>query len=105
MTSQDGRQDHHDHQGMFCGYDDDRDSTPTGDDHALVSSLSLFDDHVDRVHSDRVLVLDRGRVLEYGSPRTLMEDGGSAFRALFMVQGKEEFEKLLEMTRGDEMGE
>jgi len=27
-----------------------------------------------------------------------MQDGGSAFRALCMVQGKEEFEKLLEMT-------
>jgi len=46
-----------------------------------------------------VLVLDKGRVLEYDSPRKLMEDEGSAFRALCMVQGKEEFEKLLEMTR------
>lgn len=49
--------------------------------------------------SDRVLVLDRGKVLEYDSPRTLMQDGGSAFRALCMVQGKEEFERLLEMTK------
>jgi len=31
-----------------------------------------------------------------------MEDGGSAFRALCMVQGKEEFDKLLEMTRDAE---
>ena len=32
--------------------------------------------------SDRVLVLDQGRVAEYDSPRTLLATPGSAFRAM-----------------------
>ena len=48
--------------------------------------------------SDRVLVLDKGKVLEYGQPRALVADGASAFRALCMAQGPEEFDKLVAMA-------
>ncbi|ORX40310.1 hypothetical protein BD324DRAFT_607321 [Kockovaella imperatae] len=48
---------------------------------------------------DRVLVLDRGTVLEYGRPADLVKDGASAFRALCMAQGKDEFDKLVAMTK------
>jgi ABC-type multidrug transport system fused ATPase/permease subunit len=46
-----------------------------------------------------VLVLDKGRVLEYASPLELIEDEQSAFRSLCMAQGKEEFDELLAMAR------
>ena len=48
--------------------------------------------------SDKVLVLEKGRVLEYGRPVELMLDVGSAFRALCRAQGEEEYEKLLAMA-------
>jgi ABC-type glutathione transport system ATPase component len=61
--------------------------------HALVSvSLNLAD------ISDRVLVLDKGRVLEYGKPVDLMRDQSSAFHRLCMAQGEEEYEKLMSMA-------
>jgi ABC-type multidrug transport system fused ATPase/permease subunit len=32
---------------------------------------------------DTVVVLDHGRILEIGPPMALLEDGGSAFHALY----------------------
>jgi ABC-type multidrug transport system fused ATPase/permease subunit len=48
--------------------------------------------------SDRVLVLDKGKVLEYGKPVDLMRDHDSAFHGLCMAQGEEEYRKLLDMA-------
>lgn len=36
---------------------------------------------------DRIIVLDRGRVVEEGSPKQLLEERGSAFRELYEAQG------------------
>ncbi|ORX35588.1 hypothetical protein BD324DRAFT_682363 [Kockovaella imperatae] len=47
---------------------------------------------------DRVLVLNKGQVLEYDSPLNLIQRDGSAFQALCMAQGKENFEELLAMA-------
>jgi ABC-type multidrug transport system fused ATPase/permease subunit len=47
---------------------------------------------------DRVLVLDRGRVLEYDHPLTLMTRPGSAFRSLCMAQGADEYARLLKLA-------
>jgi len=52
--------------------------------------------------SDRVLVLDKGRVLEYGKPVDLMRDQSSAFHGLCMAQGEEEYGKLLAMASEEE---
>lgn len=49
--------------------------------------------------SDRVMVLDKGRVKEYGRPLDLIENEGSAFHGLCMAQGQDEFDKLLAMAR------
>ena len=49
-------------------------------------------------HSDRVLVLDKGRVKEYGSPADLISDASSAFHGLCTAQGDEEFERLASMV-------
>jgi len=48
---------------------------------------------------DRVLVLDKGRILEYDEPLKLMEDSGSAFYALCMAHGKDEFDQLIASAR------
>ncbi|KLT42676.1 P-loop containing nucleoside triphosphate hydrolase protein [Cutaneotrichosporon oleaginosum] len=48
---------------------------------------------------DRVLVLDRGRVLEYDEPLALMTRPSSAFRSLCMAQGADEYERLLKLAR------
>jgi ABC-type multidrug transport system fused ATPase/permease subunit len=53
------------------------------------------------MHYDRVLVLDKGRVLEYGKPVDLMRDHESAFHGLCMAQGEEEYKKLLGMASED----
>jgi ABC-type multidrug transport system fused ATPase/permease subunit len=50
------------------------------------------------MNSDRVLVLDKGRVLEYGKPVDLMRDQSSAFHGLCMAQGQKEYGKLLAMA-------
>ena len=50
---------------------------------------------------DKVLVLDKGEVLEYDSPLDLMQKEGSAFRGLCMAHGEEEFQKLLSIARGE----
>jgi len=52
--------------------------------------------------SDRVLVLDKGKVLEYGKPVDLMRDQSSAFHGLCMAQGEEEYDKLLAMANEEE---
>lgn len=49
--------------------------------------------------SDRVLVMDRGHVLENDKPLTLMQREGSSFRALCMAQGEEEFSRLLVLAK------
>lgn len=49
---------------------------------------------------DKVLVLDRGRVKEFGSPKELMMHEGGAFRALCWAQGKGEFERLVRVAGG-----
>jgi len=49
--------------------------------------------------SDRVLVLDKGKVKEYGSPADLIADSTSAFHGLCMAAGEEEFERLAGMVR------
>ncbi|ORY26307.1 P-loop containing nucleoside triphosphate hydrolase protein [Naematelia encephala] len=51
------------------------------------------------MHYDRVLVLNKGRVLEYGKPVDLVADTTSAFHALCMAQGEEEYNKLLAMVQ------
>lgn len=45
------------------------------------------------------MVLDKGRVKEYGRPLDLIENEGSAFHGLCMAQGQDEFDKLLAMAR------
>ncbi|RXK39910.1 hypothetical protein M231_02844 [Tremella mesenterica] len=47
---------------------------------------------------DRVAVLDKGKVLEYGRPADLLKDPTSAFAALCMAQGEEEFSRLSTMA-------
>jgi len=51
---------------------------------------------------DLVLVLQQGKVVEIGSPLELLENTGSAFRALAEQTG--EFELLLGMARGERNG-
>ncbi|KAL7420559.1 hypothetical protein Q5752_004510 [Cryptotrichosporon argae] len=48
---------------------------------------------------DRVLVLDHGRVKEYGKPADLMVDPGTAFHGLCTAQGEEAYAKLLALAR------
>ncbi|WOO83211.1 ATP-dependent bile acid permease [Vanrija pseudolonga] len=48
---------------------------------------------------DRVLVLGRGRVLEYDRPLTLMKDPNTAFYALCKAQGDEEYRRLLKLAK------
>ena len=55
------------------------------------------------VYYDLVLVLQQGKVVEFGSPLKLLERTGSAFRALAEQTG--EFELLLGMARGEGNGE
>ena len=50
---------------------------------------------------DKVLVLDKGKVLEYDSPLELMQKEGTAFRGLCMAQGQDEFDKLLAIAKGE----
>ncbi len=52
---------------------------------------------------DRVLVLDRGRVLEYDHPLTLMTRPSSAFRSLCMAQGADEYARLLKLASNSKM--
>lgn len=44
-----------------------------------------------RLHSlvdfDRVFVLDSGRLIEFGAPKDLLFNEGSAFKALYSVDG------------------
>jgi ABC-type multidrug transport system fused ATPase/permease subunit len=51
------------------------------------------------LRSDRVMVLDKGRVKEYGRPLDLIENEESAFHGLCMAQGQDEFDKLIAMAR------
>ncbi|KAK8864683.1 hypothetical protein IAR55_001935 [Kwoniella newhampshirensis] len=48
---------------------------------------------------DQVLVLDKGQIVESGAPVELMENRDSAFHALCMAQGNEEFDTLHAMAR------
>ncbi|EIW65942.1 hypothetical protein TREMEDRAFT_35671 [Tremella mesenterica DSM 1558] len=53
------------------------------------------------IHYDKVIVLDKGKVLEYGKPSELMMDPTSSFHSLCHAQGEEEFQKLVSMTMID----
>ena len=53
--------------------------------------------------SDRVLVLDKGIVKEYGSPAVLIRDPKSAFYGLCMAQGQEEYERLHGAVSGSDV--
>ena len=96
---QDGCENHCHHQRVLRRYHDDCDCPSFGNHHAVVSVMPLYKDlGLRRSISDRVLVMDKGQVLEYGRPRDLVAEGASAFRALCMAQGLEEFEKLVQMA-------
>ena len=47
---------------------------------------------------DKILVLDKGKILEYDAPLSLIRKEGSAFHGLCMAQGEEEFDKLMKMA-------
>ncbi|KAK0531477.1 hypothetical protein OC835_003651 [Tilletia horrida] len=50
------------------------------------------------MHSDRVVVMDKGAVVEYASPAELLQRPESHFYKLCAASGKAEFEKLREMA-------
>ena len=50
------------------------------------------------IDSDRVLVMDAGRVAEFDSPHLLLRDNGSQFSELARKTGQEEFERLKRMA-------
>ncbi len=45
------------------------------------------------VNSDRIIVLDQGRVIEEGNHKTLMDQEDSMYRHLFLMQFKDPFKK------------
>ncbi|GAA5837596.1 hypothetical protein JCM11251_002021 [Rhodosporidiobolus azoricus] len=49
---------------------------------------------------DRILLLDKGRLIEYDSPAKLLEDPSSRFYALCRAAGKKEFAILKKMSKG-----
>ncbi|GAA6024648.1 hypothetical protein JCM8202_000420 [Rhodotorula sphaerocarpa] len=49
---------------------------------------------------DKVLLLDKGRLIEYESPAKLLEDPASRFYALCRATGKREFAILKKMSKG-----
>ncbi|BEI85636.1 hypothetical protein CcaverHIS002_0510370 [Cutaneotrichosporon cavernicola] len=51
---------------------------------------------------DRVLVLDRGRVIENDHPLTLMTRESTAFRSLCMAQGPDEYAYLLRLAQSSQ---
>ncbi|KAK0565002.1 hypothetical protein OC861_003987 [Tilletia horrida] len=53
------------------------------------------------MHSDKVVVMDRGTVAEFASPAELLERPDSHFHKLCAASGKAEFVKLKELSRRD----
>lgn len=49
---------------------------------------------------DKVLLLDKGRLIEYESPAKLLDDPTSRFYALCRATGKKEFAILKKMSKG-----
>jgi len=45
------------------------------------------------VNSDRIIVLDQGRVIEEGNHKSLMDKPDSMYRHLFLMQFKDPFKK------------
>ncbi|ODO08343.1 ATP-dependent bile acid transporter [Cryptococcus wingfieldii CBS 7118] len=52
---------------------------------------------------DRILVLDKGQIVEEGKPEDLIRDHTSRFYGLCMAQGIEEYNSLLAMVSGEEL--
>ena len=51
------------------------------------------------INYDKIIVLDRGRLVEEGPPGELIERDGSAFRRLCIAQGEKEFDELQRARR------
>lgn len=51
------------------------------------------------IESDRVFVMDKGRVIEEGSPSTLLARNDSSFQALVRQTGRANTARLLELAR------
>lgn len=50
------------------------------------------------IDSDRVLVMDNGRAVEFDTPHKLLENDSGSFTRMVKALGLNEFEKLFRMT-------
>lgn len=57
------------------------------------------------IEFDKVLVLDRGNVVEYDSPKRLLDDPNSRFYAMCRAAGRSEFKLLKRMANGKAISE